>query len=67
MSQALTKKVKKKQELLTKNTIARLRETIGKVIRDINFVIASVNNNTVIQVARSHYKPMLSVLRGSLV
>jgi hypothetical protein len=33
MSQALTKKVKKKQELLTRNTIARLRETIGKVKR----------------------------------
>ena len=29
MSLALTKKVKKKQELLTRNTIERLRETIG--------------------------------------
>jgi hypothetical protein len=30
MSQALTKKVKKKQELLTSSTIERLRETVGK-------------------------------------
>ena len=30
MSLALTKKVKKKQELLTRGTIERLRETIGK-------------------------------------
>jgi transposase len=61
MSEALTKKVNKKQELLTRNTIARLRETIG-IVKIINFFIASVNNQTVIQVARSHYKPMLSVL-----
>ena len=34
MSMALTKKVKKKQELLTRNTIERLRETIGKFLDD---------------------------------
>ena len=32
MSLALTKKVKKKQELLTRSTIERLRETISKYI-----------------------------------
>ena len=32
MSEALTKKVKKKQELLTRSTIERLRETIGNVV-----------------------------------
>jgi hypothetical protein len=31
---ALTKKVKKKQELLTRNTIERLRETICKYLDD---------------------------------
>lgn len=31
ISEALTKKVKKKQELLTRSTIARLREIIGRI------------------------------------
>jgi hypothetical protein len=31
ISEALTKKVKKKKELLTRSTIARLREIIGRI------------------------------------
>ena len=31
ISEALTKKVKKKKELLIKNTIARLKEIIGRI------------------------------------
>jgi hypothetical protein len=62
------KKIPKKKELLTRSTIERLRETICKVYEFIKvFILVSVNNNKIMQVARSHYKPMLSVLRGNLV
>jgi len=62
------RKIPKKKELLTRSTIERLRETICKVYELIKvLILVSVNNNTIMQVARSHYKPMLSVLRGNLV
>ena len=62
------KKIPKKKELLTRSTIERLRETICKGYELIKvLILVSVNNNTIMQVARSHYKPMLSVLRGNLV
>ena len=62
------KKIPKKKELLTRSTIERLRETICKGYELIKVLfLVSVNNNTIMQVARSHYKPMLSVLRGNLV
>ena len=62
------KKIPKRKELLTRSTIERLRETIFKCYELIKvLILVSVNNNTIMQVARSHYKPMLSVLRGNLV
>ena len=63
------KKIPKKKELLTRSTIERLRETIckGYELIKVFLILVSVNNNTIMQVAWSHYKPMLSVLRGNLV
>jgi hypothetical protein len=50
-------------------TILRLKETIGKeeISLEVHYLIGSIFNDTIKQLARAHFRALVNVLRGELV
>jgi transposase len=62
-------KRKRPEEQRTKMTVLRLKETIGKeeISLEVTYLIGSIFNDTIKQLARAHFRALVNVLRGELV